>query len=76
MLFEWNLDDALAASREDGREEGFDDGVKKGREEGREEGIIATALNMLKDNLDVNTIMKYTHLPLERLITLNASLAH
>ena len=69
------MNDAKSAGREEGRNKGREEGRKEGREEGREEGIVSTALNMLKDNLDFATIAKYTHLPLERLQTLNASLA-
>ncbi|MDR1948086.1 MAG: Rpn family recombination-promoting nuclease/putative transposase [Spirochaetaceae bacterium] len=39
LLTEWNWDDALAVSREEGREEGLEEGLEKGREEGLEEGL-------------------------------------
>jgi predicted transposase YdaD len=35
LMAEWDLDDALAVEREEGREEGWE----KGREKGREEAI-------------------------------------
>ena len=39
MLFtEWNMDEALAVSKEEGFEDGFEDGVAYGVERGREEG--------------------------------------
>ena len=59
----------------EGRDEGFNAGRDEGFNAGRNEGIIATALNMLHDNLDINTIMKYTKLPPERLAQLSASMA-
>jgi flagellar biosynthesis/type III secretory pathway protein FliH len=38
ILTEWNIDDAKAIWREEGREEGWEEGREKGREEGREKG--------------------------------------
>ena len=37
LLEEWNLDDALAVEREEGREEGRVEGLEIGLEKGREE---------------------------------------
>lgn len=47
-----------------------------GREKGHDDGIIYTALNMLKDNLAFATIAKHTNHSLERLQTINVSLAN
>ena len=48
------------------REKGF----KEGHNIGRDEGIKETALKMLKDNLDLDTISKYTELSIEELKSL------
>jgi len=46
-------------------------GFKEGREKGLEKGIEQTqkqvAINMLKDNLDINLISKYTNLSVEEI---------
>ena len=44
----------------------------EGREEGREEGIRLSALNMLKDNLPVDTICRYTGLSAEEVEALRS----
>ena len=44
----------------------------EGREEGREEGIRLSALNMLKDNLPVDTICRYTGLSEEEVEALRS----
>jgi hypothetical protein len=38
LVTEWNLDDALAVQREEGREEGWEKGREEGWEKGQEEG--------------------------------------
>ena len=40
LLEEWNLDDALAVEREEGKEDGIAIGIEKGMEKGREEGRV------------------------------------
>ena len=45
MLFtEWNMEDALRVTREEGREEGVVEGMEKGMEKGREEGMEKSIL--------------------------------
>jgi predicted transposase/invertase (TIGR01784 family) len=42
-------------------------GIKIGKEEGREEGKIEVAKAMLADNVDVNTIVKFTGLSISEI---------
>ena len=71
-------DKGFEEGREEGREEGFEDGIKKGREEGREEGIeegrtkkqLDIAGAMLKDEIDIKFISKYTGLSEEQIAAL------
>ena len=51
----------IADARYDGYEEGFD----KGREQGAYQTKLETARTMLLDNFPIETISKYTNLPLE-----------
>ena len=63
---------------EEGREEGFEDGIEKGRKEGREKGIeegrtkkqLDIAGAMLKDEIDIKFISKYTGLSEEQIAAL------
>ena len=63
---------------EEGREEGFEDGIEKGRKEGREKGIeegrtkkqLDIAGAMLKDEIDIKYISKYTGLSEEQIAAL------
>ena len=60
------------------RDEGYDKGLEKGIEQGVEQGIEQGTLEekqkiareMLKDNIDINTICKYTKLSKEEIETL------
>ena len=59
---------------EEGREEGFEDGMEKGREKGIEEGRTKKQLDiagaMLKDEIDIKFISKYTGLSEEQIAAL------
>ena len=63
---------------EEGREEGFEDGIEKGRKEGREKGReegrtkkqLDIAGAMLKDEIDIKFISKYTGLSEEQIAAL------
>ena len=59
-------------------QEAHDDGHAEGRAEGRAEGERKnqeqTALDMLRDNMDIQLIMKYTHLSAERIAELAKTL--
>ena len=50
----------------DAEQRGYKDGV----EVGYQQKAIETAKNMLKDNLDIQSILKYTGLSIEELNTL------
>ena len=62
MLFtEWNMEDALRITREEGVEEGREEGRQEGREEGMEKSILAFA-----DYLSPEIIAKQLGLSLEK----------
>ena len=50
--------------------EAHDDGRAEGRAEGERKNQEQTALDMLRDNMDIQLIMKYTHLSAERIAEL------
>ena len=60
---EWNMDDALAARFEEGRNEGRDEGINVGINV----GIESVALNMLRSGMAVDKIEELTQLSAERL---------
>ncbi len=64
--------------REEGRKEGREEGHKEGREEGREEGQKeaqnATAIEMLKENMPIELIVKFTKLSVEDIQKLKQNL--
>ncbi|MCM1001524.1 MAG: transposase, partial [Wolbachia endosymbiont of Melophagus ovinus] len=49
-------------------------GIKIGKEEGRKEGKIEVAKAMLANNVDVDTIVKYTDLSVSEIKELSGSL--
>jgi len=52
---------------EKAEKEGLTRGMKKGIKEGIKEGVEKTALNMLKEKIDINTISKVTGLNIEQI---------
>ena len=64
MTTERDIKNQIEFARDEGREEG--------RVEGRVEGIRLSALNMLKDNLPVDTICRYTGLSAEEVEALRS----
>lgn len=56
----------LQAREEKGRRKGIKLGKQEGKREGVELGRIETALEMLKDNLSIARIAKYTKLSEEK----------
>jgi predicted transposase/invertase (TIGR01784 family) len=46
---------------------GYDRGIEEGKIEGQEEKAIAIALNMLRDNLPLETIARFTGLMIDQL---------
>jgi len=74
MLYtEWNMDDAIAVAREEGkeegiekgREEGLEEGIEKGREEGLEAAKESIARNLLAEGSTPDFIQKITGLDIE-----------
>ncbi|MBR2708372.1 MAG: hypothetical protein IKE90_02920, partial [Bacilli bacterium] len=49
----------------EGRKEGIKEGRKEGIKEGQEQNRIEIAKEMIKDNVNIKTIAKYTHLTVE-----------
>ena len=66
LLTEYDYDTDIAVQRQ----EAYEDGVEKGISQGSQQKAIETAKNMLKDNLDIQTIMKYTGLSIKEIQTL------
>ena len=58
-----NLEKSLDALEERGRMIGR----KEGRKEGLMEGLEATALEMLREKIDINVVSRCTKLPLDRI---------
>ena len=52
---------------EEAREKGIETGIAAGIAQGKKESILETAKNMLKDNLDIEMISKYTGLSEEEI---------
>ena len=50
----------------EGIEQGIEKGIEQGIEQGAEQKAIETAKKLLKDNLPIEQIAKYTALPLEK----------
>ena len=50
-----------------GMEKGLEKGMKQGREKGKKENSIEIAIQMLKDDLDVELVSKYTGLTIKEL---------
>ena len=49
---------------------GLKEGISQGISQGSQQKAIETAKNMLKDNLDIQTILKYTGLSIEEINSL------
>ena len=49
---------------------GWEEGIKVGREEGEKLGRLATAKNMLKNNVDIDLISELTGLEVEEIKSL------
>lgn len=56
-------EEAIKEGRKEGRKEGIKEGIKEGQEQNR----IEIAKEMIKDNLEIKTISKYTHLPIDQI---------
>ena len=74
MMTLFSQEEVMDAYGEDCRRAGHEEGHREGREEGhregREEGLESAAMNMLRDSMSIANIMKFTHLPEERILEL------
>ena len=68
---EWEWTDL---GRQKGRLEGKEEGRQEGEAIGDEKGRIATAKNMMKDNLPLHKIVKYTQLAEEEILSIKNTL--
>ena len=66
LLTEYDYDTDIAVQRQ----EAYEDGMEQGISQGSQQKAIETAKNMLKDNLDIQTILKYTGLSIEEIKSL------
>ena len=81
-LAEWEAEKLNELVREKARESAMNEGIKKGREKGREEGreegiktgkeetLRETVINMLKNDIPVETIQKITGKTVEEITSL------
>ena len=53
----------------------IDESFEKGTEQGRDDERTATALDMLADNRPIEEIVKYSHLPKEKVLELQKTMA-
>ena len=60
----------MAEGLAEGKAKGLAEGLAEGLIQGKTAGIIETAKNMLADNLDIDTIIKYTGLTKKEIETL------
>ena len=64
-MVKYNMDKSYA--REEGLKERLQKELHNGKEEGLREGKKEMARNMLKDNVDITIISKYTGLTIEKI---------
>ena len=67
-IMDYNSD--MEGCREKGREQGLEQGLEQGRKQGREQGRIEIALEMLKDKMDLDKIVRYSRLPMDKILSL------
>jgi len=60
-------EEGLEEGRTEGRAEGLEEGTKIGIEQGSKQKEIEIAKNMLKDNISIDIIAKYTNLTEEEI---------
>jgi predicted transposase/invertase (TIGR01784 family) len=70
LLTEYDYDTDIAVQRQEAYEDGMEQGISQGIQQGSQQAKIETAKNMLKDNLDIQTILKYTGLSIEEIKSL------
>ena len=86
LALEWDMNEALAARREDGFEEGLNEGLAKGLAEGLNEGLAKgltqgltqgtenVAVKMLNKGKSLEEIQEMTDIPVERIKEIAASM--
>ncbi|WP_072827051.1 hypothetical protein [Fibrobacter sp. UWB12] len=57
-------------AHEEGLQEGLQEGLEKGLEKGLQQALEKVALDMLADNKPIEEIVKYSHLPVEKVLEL------
>ena len=62
------LQEGLQEGRQEGLQKGLQEGLQKGRQEGRQEGQRDLILNMIKNKIDLQTIMKCSGLSQEEIL--------
>ncbi|MBQ7905615.1 MAG: hypothetical protein IJ361_07660 [Spirochaetaceae bacterium] len=70
LLTEYDYDTDIAVQRQEAYEDGVEKGISQGIQQGSQQKAIETAKNMLNDNLDIQTIIKYTGLSMEEIKSL------
>ena len=70
LLTEYDYDTDIAVQRQEAYEDGIEKGISQGIQQGAQQKAIETAKNMLNDNLDIQTIIKYTGLSMEEIKSL------
>ena len=54
--------EGFEAGMQQGIQQGMQQGIQQGMQQGIQQTKIETAKNMLKDNIDLETVIKYTEL--------------
>ena len=70
LLMEYDYATDIEVQREEAFEKGVSKGLQQGISQGEYQAKIETAKNMLKDNLDIETIVKYTGLSIDTIKSL------
>ena len=78
LALEWDINEALAARREDGFEEGLNEGLAKGLTQGLTQGLTKgtenVAVKMLNKGKSLEEIQEMTDISIERIKEIAASL--
>ena len=62
-----DIEEAIENGRKQGLEEGIEKGIEQGIEKGVKENKKETIMNMLKDNVDLSIISKYTNTSIDQI---------
>ena len=66
--------DCIVEMRKEEHEIGYGEGYSKGYDKGYDKAILEMAKNMLRDNLSVETVSRFTELPVNELHNLKRKL--